>query len=245
LESTSASTSYRETYDLEAGSTPRLVIRGGVGDVTIRAGSDLAVIAVEYTKTAYSISGQSAKNELDDMRVTTDHEGDTLQINTAQPLNDSSLRANRVDLAITVPESITLDIHMGGGDLQITGVRAVGALKARAMAGGAVIEDVIAPDGMDIQANAGGLTFVGTIGSEGTYTLTATVGPLTVRLPAETDARLDAQSLFGAIAVEGFDLVDASEQQLGAGASLRGVMGQGGPPLTLKNQMGEIRVAAE
>jgi hypothetical protein len=245
LESYSAAQTTRETYTVDSGSAPRLVIRGGLGDVMIQAGGASGEIMVEVTKIAYSASEQDAAEEIDDIFITTERAENTLSITTVQRQTNSPQRTNRVDLVITVPEEIALDVFVATGNIQITGVRAAGVFNARVVTGNVVIEDVIVLSGMAIQANAGSLTFAGTLGSEGDYALTASIGSLTVRLPAETNARLEALSTLGSITLEGFDLVDASEQQSGSGATLRGLMSEGGPALSITNQMGDIRIEAE
>ncbi|MBN1566041.1 MAG: hypothetical protein JXA10_19535 [Anaerolineae bacterium] len=245
MEDESASNTYSETYPFPAGDPPQVVIRGGVGDVTIRAGGEDVNITVEYTETAYSTSESGAKNELKDIKVSAEQEGDTLRISTAQNDDNTSLRLNRVDLLITVPDEIALDVYLGTGDIRIEGIRAAGQLRAHTMIGDAALTDVIAPEGMDIQARAGSVTFAGKIGAEGDYELLAGVGTMIVQLPTDTNARLAVQTLFGGITVEGLDVVDTTEQEQGSGSSLRGVLGQNGRPLTITNHMGDIRIAAQ
>ena len=242
-ESTSASNTTSETYDFDA--LPHLVIAGSVGNVMIRANRDSSAITIHHTKTAYGTSEEDATEKLDDVIITTAHEGNTLTINTVQRQSNNSQRSNRVDLVITVPDEIALDVDVATGNVQIVGVRAAAVFKVRVETGDVTLENVTAPEGMDIQANAGSLTFAGTIGSEGEYALTASIGSLVARLPAATHARLDGQTTLGSITVEGFDPVGLSEQHQGSGETLRGMIGDGGPLLTIKNQMGNIRIEAQ
>jgi hypothetical protein len=240
LESHSASTTHTETITLTGDGVPTLQIIGAAGSVMIRAGEPADQLVVEYTKTAYGESDKDAREELDDVTIHLDQDGSRVSIDTRQPKTKSVQRANTVNLVLTVPPTISLDVFVATGAVTIEGVRAPDQFKVVNMSGSVTIQGVDASDGMSIEAKAGNLSFAGAVGAAGEYTLTAAIGDLTVTLPPDTSARLDAQVMLGTITVSGLEVADRVNEQPGAGATLRGVLGQGGPTLTLRNQMGNI-----
>jgi DUF4097 and DUF4098 domain-containing protein YvlB len=244
-ENYSASSVRSGEYRLDPGSVPQLVIEGGVGDVTIRGERDSAVIGITYTKTAYSTSEEDAEQELDDVHIFAEDEGNWVKIDTVQESGGAQQRANRVDLAITVPVEIQLNVVTAMGDIQISNVNVQGDFTARAVLGNLMIENMVVRDGMTVQADAGSVTFAGTLGPAGTYTLTASVGSLVVRLPAETRAAITASTTLGTITVAGLDFADPEMNALGSGGSFSGRLGDGSAAVTITNQMGDIRIEAE
>jgi hypothetical protein len=244
-ENYSASSVRSGEYRLDPDSVPQLVIEGGVGDVTIQGEHDSDVIGVTYTKTAYSTSEEDAGQELNDVHIFAEDEGNWVKINTVQESSDTQRRANRVDLAITVPVEMQLNVVAAMGDIRISNLNVRGDFTARAASGNVTIENVAVRDAMTVQADAGSVTFAGTFGAAGPYTLTASVGSLVVRLPAETNAAITASTTLGTITVAGLDFADSDVNALGSGGTFSGTLGDGGAAVTVTNQMGDIRIEAD
>jgi DUF4097 and DUF4098 domain-containing protein YvlB len=243
FESHRASRSRTTLIPVPPGSVAILRIIGGVGNVTIRPWDRADKIQLEYVKMAYGASQKDAEEELDDVAFDFLVDGAQITINTVQQQPNTPQRSNGVDLVLDVPPTITLDVFAATGDVSIEGVRSPGGLKITSMTGDVTLVGVDAPERAAISARAGSATFAGSIGASGDYALNATIGNLTVTLPTGTSARLDAETTLGAITARGVALDDEFRRAQGGGNILRGIMGAGGPPLTLRNQMGDIVIA--
>jgi len=239
-ENKQASDTLSTTRSLVADRVTTLAISGGVGDVTIHAGAPAGELQITYTRTAYGTSDQDAREELDDVLVQITTGDDRVLIDTRQRATNTSQRTNRVDLAIAVPDAITLDVSVLTGSITISGVTVPGGLDARTFTGNLRVENVQVPDGMILDAKAGDLYFGGSLGDAGTYEIGGGVGTVTLDLPANTSARLDARATVGSIRAADLVLDDRLDRGEGTGAVLRGILGQGGPPLTVTVNVGDI-----
>lgn len=227
------------TFD--PGAIPAVTITGGAGQVTISAGAPEGTLELTITKIAYGISQKDAEQELDDVRIALEQDGERLRIDTQQRQAEGQ-RANAVDLQLTVPQTVALEVTLFSGDLTLTGITAAGPLALHTYAGTLSVADVRAPQGLALQNGAGSITFSGTLGTTGDYSMRASAGQITARLPAETRATIEARAVIGSVRVQGATLSQVKEERRGAGMTLSGALGSGGPLLRLEIQTGDIAI---
>ncbi len=258
-ENKKASASGTEAVPLEAGQTIVLDIQSGVGKITLRAGNNPEV-KVDYVKTAYADTDANAAAELAEMTLTVTRQEDRVVIDARQKTHTKDSRTNQVDLVISVPQTIGLNLKHSVGDVRIEGVTVLAPGQISVDVGDLALKNVAAPDGLQVKTSTGtivmeelqavnGLSvvssvgdvrFAGEIGGTGDYRFSVDVGSLTLSLPKQTAATLDAATEVGEIRVEGLSVQDRRQTKDGVKASLRGMLGDGGAALTLRVKTGAI-----
>jgi len=241
-----ASDSHTQTFTLPAGATVGLEIRGSAGSITVQVGAAAGTVELTYTLTAYATSEDDARDELRQMAVGIHQDGAQITIDAVQRRREDDTRTNQVDLTLTVPETVgRLDIRHESGDVRITGVRLAEMLEIDHGVGNVTLQDVTAAAGLDVVCDAGNVSFDGALGETGDYRLEVNAGGLSVTLPADTDADLDAATTLGGITVRGFEVQDSGDGTPGiTRRALTGELGAGGPLLRLRVATGDIRLAA-
>lgn len=239
-----ASQSGSEIVALDAGAIT-LEVRNGSGKVTIRAGEATDQVEVDYTKTAYGETDAAAQDELAHMTVEIRQAGDRVIVNGVQTLYTDHPRTNQVDLTITVPAQVALDVDHGAGDLRIEGVQVAGLFQVKLGAGNLTLRGVQALAGMSLDLGAGNLDFQGALGGEGAYTATVSAGNLTLRLPLDASAQVDARSGAGQVFIEKLALKDKDGGRSNAAYYVTGTLGDGGPRVTLRVGAGNITLSGQ
>jgi hypothetical protein len=229
-----ASANDSETFTLEG----VLTIQNGVGDITIHAGSSDNTVTVDYTKTAYGTSQDNADDELAAMEVTFEQDANGLTIDGRNVTPRGSSQSNKVDLTITVPATIQVSITNDVGDIQLEGLTTSDKLAITNDVGDIVIRNATTPSGMEVLTNVGAVSYAGTLGGEGTYAISANVGSVTIDLADSASVSLDIVTDTGSITAP--DSLTVTEDT--PGESLRGDLGDGGPMLAIRVNVGDVRI---
>jgi hypothetical protein len=243
-ENKEASESGSQTIPVTGGQPISLEVTSGVGDVTIRAGQSGDQILIQYTKIAYGKTDAEARSELAAMTLSIEQSGHGAVINSVQTANTHHPRMNQVNLDITVPAEISLKVTQRVGSVQIDGVRVPDPLAVTNSVGDLALNDVQALDGMTLHVDTGNITFSGVLSDQGSYALTVSTGSITIRLPKDSSAGVDAAVTTGEISLTGLTLSGQSQQKSVVGMKLSGVLGSGGPTLHLSAAVGNIQIKA-
>lgn len=244
-ENKEASESGSQTIPLTAGQPVSLEVTSGVGDITIRAGPSGDQILVQYTKIAYGKTDAEARKELAAMTLSIEPSGNDVRINSVQTANIHHPRTNQVKLDLTVPAELSLKVTQSVGSIRIDGVRVPVPLEVTNSVGDLALNDVQALNGMTLHGDTGNITFNGVLGSRGLYTVTVATGNITVSLPKDSSAGIDAAVTTGEITLTGLALSSRSEQKSVVGMKVSGVLGSGGPMLRLSAAVGNIQIKAQ
>jgi hypothetical protein len=235
LSNSEATQTATETVALDTENPITLYVDATLGSIHVRPGSGDQAVVVTYTKKAYGLTKSRALKELDNIAITitppdpnTSPDVVRIEVDTNKVEDSFWSLANHVELEITVPEDLHIQIDQNVGSIDIEGVTA---------------------RSLNVHSNTGSITFDGDIGvnSTETFLIETNTGSITVRLPANVDARLEAQTDTGSVSVSGgFDrLSDVSDTRTGAGARWSGLLGEGSeepPILQLTTNTGSIDV---
>lgn len=239
-----ASRDRHTTFTLPDGATAVLDIKTSAGDISIQPGDSVSTVQINIRRTAYGTSQRDAEEELDEVRMDAAQDGATITLDALQrPIRGQ--RTNRVDLALTVPEHVALTLATTTGTIKVQGIRVTEPLSIRNAAGSTTLTDVIIAGGMTLDGGAGDILFNGTLGTTGHYTITGGAGIMTVLLPADTAAQIEARSTVGTVTVEGLEVSGGGSQTIGAGSQITGRLGAGGALLRLTMNIGDIRLRGQ
>lgn len=223
-----------------------LHVSNPVGGITIRRGRE-GVIEVQATKRASSFLGSRNHRLLAETRVRTEINRQPIGIEVDLPdVSDAPLIGGNVavDLLITVPRDISLDIISNVGDVGVTDVQ--GNLRVRSDVGDVRLQDVVVVEECDVMTNVGGIDFRGRLPErEGEVLLQTDVGDIDVAVPAGSQFALDAETNVGEVQ-SGFELRDAQSGPANevTGRWLKGGVNTdaNGVSVVLRAQTGDIEV---
>lgn len=232
----------------EVGSSPRLLVGAGNGDVVVRAGPDGSITV---------LSDVTDKNNVD-LDVTAD--GDIVTV-TADTTTSGNLLGDmaqgRVDFTITVPRDTVIEVGIASGAVTVEGVRAGG--RTTTSTGNVTLRDVsgdfsggtgvgdVAVTGSDgsfrFTVGVGAITFEGQLVLGGLNEFETGVGDVTVTFPEDAGVRLEATVATGSVSSD-LDLADESRGPSVLGGRLSGTLGGGGAELSIIVGTGTIHVSA-
>ena len=219
-----------QTFPLQAGGY--LSLENINGDVTIEGWkkNEVSIIAVK--------SGNP--KDLDRMTISVEvdkYEGkDWIHVSTSHE-NIFSMNSGRVDYTIKAPSSAILeDIELVNGDVKITGVTGYlslgtvnGSITASGMTGNAWVETVNGNLDLSFDKMSDGQA----------VDLESVNGVIVLRIPANANAQVDAETLNGNVSSE-FGLT--VEQGQWVGRSMEGLVGSGGARITVETVNGNIDI---
>jgi len=232
LSNSAATQSGTETIALNPDAIITLAVDSPVGSIDVRPGREDEV-EVTYTKKAYGLTKGQAQDELDNITVSVvEGDNDRIEVTVDNKRTEDSFWtfANSVELTITVPESLYIEIDSKVGSVDIEDVRA---------------------RSLDISTNTGSVAFDGDLlpGANSEYRIDTNTGSIRVTLPRDVFVQLDASSDVGSVNVsDRFDRqsnVTTDDQPVGE--EWTGTLGEGGedaPVLILHADTGSIRVEA-
>ncbi|WP_162909519.1 DUF4097 family beta strand repeat-containing protein [Aggregatilinea lenta] len=222
-----------ETVAIDPGEPVRVEIDSQVGNIEIRSGAT-DEITVEWTKTASGFSDGSAQDRLNKMSVDASEQDGTVSVvvdaghTNNNFFSDIFGRANSVDLTITVPdELLALDVGLNIGEISIDNVD-VGELA--------------------LTNNTGDMVFSGALTGDGPFEVRTNIGTVTLELPADTTAQVDATTDIGTVKVEDFDTISGSGSENVPGDEWTGSIGSGqdgSRTLEVRVNIGDVTIRAQ
>lgn len=200
--------------------TVNLEVTNEVGGITIRGDDEADEIEVEIIKRANGLSEQRARDLLDEIEVNVSRDGDQYIITVDQPDGGAFMENHSVDLRITVPDRLNMDVTGNVGTISVEDVEIINALT--------------------LSNDVGAIEFEGQIGPDGTHSITNDVGAIEIELTGESGFSLDAKADVGGIDNQ-LDL-ENREQPVsdGPGQTLAGQYGEGDASLTITSNVGGI-----
>lgn len=237
--SVTANASVTETEEMtfEVDANARISLENVNGDIRIIGGSGDKVELVAEKKAGN-------QEYLDQLKIVVDADSDYIRIETRHPKskggwskwshNDSS---GSVSYVLEVPETLNLDtISTVNGDVEITSVK--GLVKAETVNGSL--------DAMGLQGDVKLETVNGSVHAEfeqmgdgQRVTADAVNGRITIVLPADTSARIDAETVNGSINADDFGL---KPEKGFVGRDLSGEIGGGDARISLDTVNGSIKI---
>lgn len=229
------------TVEVDASQVITLVVKSEVGSVKVEPG-EVGAVVVDYKMTAYAHTDAEAQAELAEMHVTVRANGDRVLVDASQSVDEGGMRSSTVDLTIHVPETTNLNITSNVGDVTVEGLSVPDMLKVTQDVGSVSLKemDVAAP--VDAHVSVGDLRFNGSLTADQAHRFTTDTGSITLALPADASAALNAEASVGSVNVNDFTLGNPSTASSGAMASARGTLGEGGAALTLRTSVGDITI---
>ncbi len=179
-----------------------IVVTNPVGDVEIRPSTNgtFAVRVHKRVRGSWLEGRQKMKQVLRDMHVNVDTDNGRLNIHVQRPPAADSLRSASVDLLITVPQRIDIDVTEGVGDVHLEDVTSIVHLGGGV--GSITLNNVTLEAGSTVEIETGDVHFSGYLPLQGTVKLATGVGSISLELPRESAFNLDASTGVGYVKVE-------------------------------------------
>jgi len=241
-ENKQASRSDTQTITLDTEQTLELAVRNNVGKVTIQPGSE-DTITVESTFTAFGDTLDEAETELADMAIVVQQTNVQIVINGVQTQHTDESRTNTVDMVITVPPALRLDVNNNVGDVSIQDLD-LSRARITNNVGKILLAGLDVTTALSVTTDVGDVQFEGAIGDTGTYKLETNVGAVTVTLPRTTAARFEASTNVGDITVVDLEMDAVEETTEGPVERYAGQLNGGEANVILLTNVGDITIQA-
>lgn len=229
----------QELIALESDAPVVLDVRNGVGSITV-LGAETDAIEIDYKLTAYGDSQADAESELAAMRVSFTNEAGRVEIDAVQPERPLRSRSNKVDLTITVPQTIDLVVRSNVGDVEAQDLQTPDQLVISCAVGDITLRNIDAGPNTAITGDVGDIRFEGKLADAGSAEITTNVGKVVMRLPENAGAELDASTEVGSIAMHDLMASNRNLTKKIPGATLTATLGTGGPSLKVAANVGDI-----
>jgi hypothetical protein len=192
---------------------PSLDIHNPSGSVRVQSG-EVNTIEVAVTKIARDSSTSAARDDLAKIAVQTAQTGDQLAISVDFGDHAFFGSSHTVDLVITVPPQASVSANVTEGDVRIDGV--TGPLVVSGGATSVTLQNVELADGSRVRVASGSVNIQGTVPDNATIDITVSTGNVSLRLPIDVQARLDARTDVGNIHITGWPLQATPLNHVGA-----------------------------
>ena len=237
LVSTAVAADVKETeeFKFKVSSEARISLENINGSIEITGGGDEVVI------TAYKKAGK--QEYMDELEVNIDATEDYIRIETNHPNSDGGWfkwgndSSGSVSYVLSVPADVDLDvIETVNGDVEISGID--GNVKASTVNGSLEVSGVRADVRLET-VNGSVKAGFDELGGDQRVDAEAVNGRITLMLPGDASARIEADTVNGSIDADDFGL----EVEKGfVGRELSGKIGSGDARVTLDTVNGSIRI---
>lgn len=203
--STPATATVDKTFSVTG--VPTLIIHGAAGTVHVNPGTD-GQITLHATKRVRALTHSQAQSALDAITITTTQSGNQVSIEEGDTDAGgwffNGFQRAQIDLTVTAPANINLNVTEDAGSLDATGF--TGQLTTRVNAGSATMRSMTMARGSSLNVNAGSLTLDGALQSGASLLVDVNAGSADVTLPQDTSAHLDATASAGSVNVNGWNI---------------------------------------
>ncbi len=222
----------RFTFDLDSGG--RFSLENVNGSVSVTGGSGSEVIVTAYKKA----DNQKA---LDGIEILIDATSERISIDTKLPKSKGWFGGNSggasVSYEVSLPATSNLDsISSVNGGVDISGV--FGNIEAETVNGGIDVADISADASLET-VNGSIDAVVSSLTADQRIQLETVNGKINVRIPANSDVTLTAETVNGGINADDFGI--EAEKGL-IGRSLRGQVGDGSARLSADTVNGGVKI---
>ncbi len=190
------------SYERRLSTVPtHIIIENPVGDVRVRPGKDETYVLEVHKRVRGSWIGRREKMQqvLDEMSVDVEELGDVVRIKVHRPPVADTFRSVSVDLFLTVPQQVDIDVTQDVGQVAIAGVQ--GAFQVQNNVGFVDLQNVSLTGMTTIAVDSGDIRFKGRLPQQGTVELGTGSGSIHVDLPSDSAFILDASVGVGHIKV--------------------------------------------
>ncbi|WP_457652272.1 DUF4097 family beta strand repeat-containing protein [Rhodocaloribacter sp.] len=213
-----------------------LVIDGFAGNVAL-TGVDDDVARLTFTKQARGNDETAARRALG--RIHIEENGDEATYRFA--LRADAPKVSRVDVTGTVPRGTTLRILLNNGNVALTDLQ--GSVSVNGENGDVQITGAGAA--VEVATRNGSIAVgMARLTPEARVRLTTVNGDLTLALPPDASARVDARTNAGEIRADGLTFAERSLDPVGAGGHFRGTLGAGDAVVELRTENGDVTLYA-
>ncbi|MBS1911762.1 MAG: hypothetical protein JST22_07235 [Bacteroidetes bacterium] len=226
------------------------------GTVTVTGVDGLTSAEIKGVRIVGGSSHGDASSHLADLKVDVSESGETIVVKTEQPSvgfrnsytvnynirvpKNWQVRTENVNGDVTIA-SITRDVNASvtNGDIMLNGV--AGILKAEST-NGSIAGDAAIPDNGScvVETTNGSVTLRMMLGSGADTRMETTNGSIDLQVPKGTSASVKAEAGTGSIGVHDLGLASADRDEPGAGATLKGALGDAKGSLVLQTTNGSI-----
>ena len=183
----------------------RLVVRGASDNISLERAPTGDTITVAVVRHGFGWNADAAGAAVGRLDVKMTQSGDTLQVEVSRAGFAGFIgRSPYVDLRISVPDGVALDVQTVSGDLSADGLRADGSLSTTSGA----IDLADSSGALQVQTVSGDITLGGASGLLRVRSISGDIALRDLR-----DARLDLESTSGDIAVTG-SLADGQQSTI-------------------------------
>jgi len=227
------------TRTLAVAGTPRIVVDGQAGDVTVIAGP-AGKVTVEATRRARAESAEIASHAAQNIRVDIQQSGTTVTVRARGGGDTGVGRSSAVDLTITAPAHATLDLHADTGDVSVSDV--AGMVSITMGAGDARLAGVTLAGASSVDVGTGNVMLGGRLATGAALHVSVDTGEVDVTLPLVAAVTIDAATALGEVRVPSWPVPVARER---AGASARGqTAATPNSTMTIRVDTGDISISA-
>lgn len=204
------------TRTLAVTGTPRIVVDGQAGDVTVIAGP-AGKVTVEATRRARAESAEIASRAAQRIPVDIQQSGATVTVRARGGGDTGVGSSSAVDLSITAPARSNVDLHADTGNVSVSDV--AGMVSITVGAGDARLAGVTLVGASSVDVGTGDVTLGGRLASGAALHVSVDTGDVDVTLPLAASVTIDAATALGEVRVPSWPVPVARD---GAGASARG-----------------------
>jgi DUF4097 and DUF4098 domain-containing protein YvlB len=234
--SLSADVSQTEKFNFDVNPGARISLENINGDITVTAGSGSQVNIVATKK-----AGE--QEYLDGLKIVVDADANYIHVETRHPKSDGGWfswgdsGSGSVTYELTVPANVNLDaIETVNGEVRIEAVS--GDVKASTVNGSLEVKGLKSDVNLET-VNGSIIAEFDTLGRGQRVDAEAVNGKITLRVPADVSARIEAETVNGSIDADDFGL----EAEKGfVGRDLSGEIGGGDARISLDTVNGSIRI---
>ena len=224
------------------GESPRVVVSGGNGRITVNAGTD------------GSVRVQATLRKPDDLEYETTQEGDTISVESKEKRRSifNFGESPGADIEITAPSNTMVELRTSNGSVEVYGMHRSGT--ARTSNGKIVMEDVIgdfdvstsngavtiglASGTFDVETSNGRIKFDGELSPGGDNRMTSSNGSIEIKLQGTPSVKLDASTRNSSVTTR-LPILTTSP---GDKRRLVGTIGDGDAELFVKTSNGSIMI---
>jgi len=225
-----------EEFSFEIDTGGRVSLENINGDIQITGGTG------DHVKiTAHKKAGN--QEYMDELKVVVDASAEYIRIETKHPNSDSRWfnwgddGSGSVSYDLTIPGAVNLDtISTVNGSVEISSVS--GSVKAETVNGDLNVSGLVS--NVDLETVNGGITAdFDTVGGSQRVSADAVNGKIVVKLPEDSSARINAETVNGGIKAEDFGL---KPEKGFVGRDLDGQIGGGDARISLDTVNGSIHI---
>lgn len=215
-------------YTVEVPQDGQVTVRTSSGDVVLEgvSGADAG-----HAPKLATTSGDVQVQDLHHGLTAETSSGDIQLSDVSGPLH---LKSTSGDIRLRDGAADSADVETTSGEIDLRGV--AGALSLRSTSGDIDVRD--ARDGMlTISTSSASVTYEGSL-AEGSHSVAAVSGDVTLRLPADSGFTLQASTVSGDLSLDGFERQSAQS----ARRELNATVGAGRARLTVETTSGDVEV---